>query len=335
MSYELDHIETLIARDIDNSLSPEEKRILQSWLDEDTANQRYYDTLKSTWSLAANADADFIPATEKNWEIFQRHITPTAKRGFLYTYRNALRIAASVTVLAAAATTYFVFFYHPEITVLTAAREKKTVTLPDGSKVFLNQQSSLSYKSGFSGDERAVHLEGEAFFEVTQQSDKPFVVYASHTQTQVLGTSFDVKSYDPGQVEVTVVSGKVAFSDRQNAERRLVLEQGNRGVLEAARTLKQMPIEDPNFMAWKENRLSFQDTRISDVIHTLETYYQVKIVLANPEMGRLRYNGTFDPEQLENLDAVLEVICPTVNLHWTKEGEGDDAKYVLVPSAQQ
>lgn len=329
MSYELDHIETLIAREIDNSLSPEEKRILQSWLDESTANQRYYDTLKSTWTLAAKAHTDFEPATEKNWEIFRQHITSTGKRSFFNTYRTALRVAATVVLLAGAATSYFLFFHHPDVQVLTQAKEKKTVTLPDGSKVFLNQQSSLRYAAGFSGSERAVHLEGEAFFEVTQQSDKPFIVYTRHTQTQVLGTSFDVKSYNPAAVEVAVVSGKVAFSGRSNSGQRLVLSSGNRGVLQSAQTLKQMPIEDPNFIAWKENRLSFQDTRISDVINTLEGYFNVEIKLTDKEAGRLRYNGTFDPEQLTSLDSVLEVICPTVNLRWSRE-EGD-GKYVLVP----
>jgi ferric-dicitrate binding protein FerR (iron transport regulator) len=327
MSYELDHIETLIARDIDNSLSPEEKRILQSWLDEDAANQRYYDTLKSTWTLAAKAHADFEPATEKNWEVFQRHITATGKRSIFHTYRTAFRVAATVVLLAGAATSYFVFFHHPDVKVFTQAKEKKTITLPDGSKVFLNQQSSMRYAAGFDGSERAVHLEGEAFFEVTQQSDKPFIVYTKHTQTQVLGTSFDVKSYNPAAVEVSVVSGKVAFSGRNN-QQRLVLSSGNRGVLQSEQTLKQMPIEDPNFMAWKENRLSFQDTRISDVINTLEGYFDVKIELTDKEAGRLRYNGTFDPEQLTSLDSVLEVICPTVNLRWSREGE--NGKYVLV-----
>jgi transmembrane sensor len=329
MSYDLDHIETLIARDIDNSLSPEEKRTLQSWLDENTANRQYFDALKSTWSLAAKADTGFVPATEKNWESFRQHITETGKRSFLYTYRNALRIAATVILLCGAATAYFIFFHHPEVAVYTQAREKRTVTLPDGSKVFLNQQSSLRYTAGFSGSERAVHLEGEAFFEVTQESDKPFIVYTKHTQTQVLGTSFDVKSYNPVEVEVAVVSGKVAFSDRSNAQR-LVLSSGNRGVLQSAKTLKQLPIEDPNFMAWKENRLAFQDTRISDVINTLEGYFDVQIVLKDQDAGRLRYNGTFDPEQLNSLDSVLEVICPTVNLRWSREG--GDGKYVLVPA---
>jgi ferric-dicitrate binding protein FerR (iron transport regulator) len=227
--------------------------------------------------------------------------------------------------MGSAATGYFVFFRHPEIKVITQTREKKTVTLPDGSRAYLNQQSTLTYTAGFTGNKRAVHLQGEAFFEVTGQSAKPFVVYASHTQTQVLGTSFDVKSYEASQVEVAVVSGKVAFSNQNNQQQRLVLSGGNKGVLQAAQTLQQMPIEDPNFIAWKENRLSFQDTRISDVIHTLESYFDVHIVLADTDMARLRYNGTFDPEQLENIDAVLAVICPTMNLRWTKEQD----RYIL------
>ncbi|GAA0534763.1 FecR domain-containing protein [Chitinophaga japonensis] len=332
MSYDLEHIETLIAREIDNSLSAEERGILQTWLEEDMANRRYYDALKSTWTMAAGAHADFTPATEQNWETFRQRITPPPQRGFLYPYRHFLRIAATVILLGGAATAYFTYFRHPGIKVVTQARETKTVTLPDGSKAYLNQQSTLSYRAGFKGDERAVHLQGEAFFEVTQQTDQPFVVYAGHTQTQVLGTSFDVKSYEPGQVEVAVVSGKVAFSTRDNKQQRLVLSEGNRGILQSAQTLRQEPIEDPNFIAWKEQRLSFQDMRISQVMETLEDYFGVQIILRDANARQLRYNGTFDPEQLGNIEAVLEVICPTVNLHWTKEG---DDQYILVPAGPQ
>jgi len=332
MSYDLEHIETLIARDIDNSLSPEERGVLQAWLEEDTAHRRYYDALKSTWAMTAGAHADFTPATEKNWEAFRQRITATPQRGFLYPYRHFLRIAAAVILLGGAATAYFAFFRHPVIKVMTQARETKTITLPDGSKAYLNQYSTLTYQAGFKGDERAVHLQGEAFFEVTRQTDQPFVVYAGHTQTQVLGTSFDVKSYEPGQVEVAVVSGKVAFSTRHNKQQRLVLSEGSRGILQAAQTLRQAPIEDPNFMAWKEQRLSFQDMRISQVMETLENYFGVQIILKDAAAGQLRYNGTFDPEQLGNIEAVLEVICPTVNLHWTKER---DNQYILVSAGTQ
>ncbi|KAA2245543.1 DUF4974 domain-containing protein [Chitinophaga agrisoli] len=331
MSYELDHIETLIARDIDNSLSPEERETLQSWLAADASNRAYYDALKSTWSLASKADIDYAPATERHWETFRQHITPAPARSIFYTYRHALRIAAGIVLLGGAATVYFTLLRQPDVTVFTAAREKKTVTLPDGSKAYLNQQSKLTYAAGFKGRERAVHLEGEAFFEVTQQSSQPFVVYAGHTQTQVLGTSFDIKNYEDKQVEVAVVTGKVAFSTRANQQQRLVLKGGDKGVLQSSQTLKQVPIEDPNFMAWKENRLSFQDTEIRDVINTLQDYFNVHITLKDTQMANLRYNGTFDPEQLGSVDAVLEVICPTVNLYWKKDTDGN---YILVSNGQ-
>lgn len=322
MPYELDYIETLIARDIDNSLSPEEREALLAWLKEDAGNREYYDALKSTWAITGNAQAGFMPNTEKNWQAFKQHITPVPARSIFYTYRHALRIAASVILIAGAATAYLLFLRTPQVTVTTLAHQKKTITLPDGSKAYLNQHSKLTYAANFKGSERAVHLEGEAFFEVTQHTARPFVVYAYHTQTQVLGTSFDVKSYNASRVEVAVVTGKVAFSRRNNQQERLLLESGNRGVLSDARPLRQMPIEDPNFMAWKENRLSFQDTRLGDVIHTLENYFDVRITLPDTGMARLRYNGTFDPEQLGNVESVLEVICPTMNLRWTKSANG-------------
>jgi len=323
MSYELDHIETLIARDIDNSLSPEEKEVLQAWLNEDETNRQYYAALKSTWALTGKADTDFTPSTEKNWEAFKQQITATPTRSIFHTYRHVLRIAASVILLSGAATAYFVFFRHPEVSVATLAHEKKTVTLPDGSKAYLNQNSKLTYAANFKGKERAVHLEGEAFFEVTQHTAQPFVVYASHTQTQVLGTAFDVKAYDVSQVEVAVVTGKVAFSNRDNQQEKLLLTGGSRGILKDTKALEQTRIEDPNFMAWKENRLSFQDTRLGDVINTLQNYFDVRIMLSDKDMARFRYNGTFDPEQLGNVESVLEVICPTMNLRWTKNQQGE------------
>lgn len=323
MPYELDHIETLIARDINNSLSTEEKVTLEAWLSEDAEHRRYYEALQRTWALTAGAGTGFEPNTEKNWERFRAHLTSTMPRQrFLYTYRHVLRIAAAVILLAGAATIYFTRFHHPEVNVITQARERKTVTLPDGSKAFLNQQSSIQYAAGFSGGERAVHLEGEAFFEVTHSSDKPFVVYAGPTKTTVLGTSFDVKAYEHNKVEVAVVSGKVAFSSGKGQEQRLVLTKGNKGVLREREALQQLPIVDPNFMAWKENRLSFHDTPMSEVVSNLETYFGVRITLADNSIADYGYNGTFDNPQLED---ILKVISGTMGLEYTKEQD----QYIL------
>jgi ferric-dicitrate binding protein FerR (iron transport regulator) len=308
-------IETLIVRAMENSLSKEEHASLQAWLEEDAANSRYYDEIRKTWDLTATADTDFVPDTARNWERFQRQIQPVKR---ISPYRNAFRIAATFLLLAGAGTAYFLL--NPrEIIVQTAAMEKKEVVLPDGSKVFMNQNSRLHYASNLAGAERAVYLEGEAFFDVAHEQARPFVVYANHTQTQVLGTTFDIKAYDSQPVEVAVLTGKVAVSRKteEKSASRLVLTSGRKAIFKTDKQLEEIAISDPNLMAWKENVLRFNNIQIKDVISTLESYYNVKIVIEDSTVAHLDYRGDFfDNPKLEN---VLDVVASTAETTWSKE----------------
>jgi ferric-dicitrate binding protein FerR (iron transport regulator) len=308
-------IETLIVRAMENSLSKEEQATLQAWLEEDVSNRRYYNEIKKTWDLTATADTDFVPDTERNWERFQRQIQPVKQ---LSPYRNAFRIAAAFLLLAGAGTLYFLLSPR-EVIVRTAAMEKKEVLLPDGSKVFMNQHSSLRYAGNLAGAERAVYLEGEAFFDVAHEQARPFVVYANHTQTQVLGTTFDIKAYDAQPVEVAVLSGKVAVSRKteDKSASRLVLTTGRKAIFKTDKQLEEIAISDPNLMAWKENVLRFDNVQVKDVIRTLESYYSVKIVIEDSTVAHLDYKGNFfDNPKLEN---VLDVIAAAAETTWTKE----------------
>lgn len=325
-----DHIETLIARALDNNLSPEEQATLQAWLEEDATNQRYYNELQHTWKLTGTADTTFTPDTDRNWDRFRQHMqTPQQKpRTLIRNYYNAFRIAAALLVLAGATTLYFVFLHGPQtVTVLTATREKKEVTLPDGSRIFLNQNSSLRYAKNLTGAERAIYLEGEAYFDVAQQEARPFVVYASNTQTQVLGTTFDIKAYEAQPVEIAVLSGKVAVSHKSNNNKeqasRLVVTSGRKAIFTGRLQLEEIAIADPNLMAWKENRLQFRDMRLRDVIRTLEAYYDVEILIEDSAVANYTYQGNFDAPQLED---VLNVIAAAADLSWTK----DQGKYKLI-----
>lgn len=316
-----DDIETLIARALENNLSTAEQATLQAWLEEDASNRRYYEELQKTWELTATADTDYIPDTNRNWEQFRQKIsvveeTPVRR---ISPYRNALRIAATLLLLAGAGTLY-VLNSSGDITVSTAAMERKEVILPDGSKVFMNQNSRLRYAKNLTGAERAVYLEGEAFFDVTAQQARPFVVYANHTQTQVLGTSFDIKAYKEQPVEVAVISGKVAVSRKteDKSANRLVLTKGRKAIFKTDKQMEEIAIADPNFMAWKEQVLVFQNVTISNVINTLESYYNVKIVVEDSAIARLSFKGYFSNET--NVENVLNVIVGGVpDLTWIKE----------------
>jgi transmembrane sensor len=308
-------IETLIARAMENSLSKEEAATLQAWLEEDGSNRRYYEEIKKTWDITGAADTDFVPDTERNWVQFQGKIQTPVRS--ITPYRNVLRIAATLLLLAGAGTLYFLLNGPGEITIQTAALEKKEVVLPDGSKVFMNQHSTLRYAKNLAGAERAVYLEGEAYFDVAREQARPFVVYANQTQTQVLGTTFDIKAYDKQPVEVAVLTGKVAVSRKttDKSVSRLVLTPGRKAIFKTQ--LEEIAISDPNLMAWKENVLRFDDITLAEVTRTLESYYNVKVVLDDSTVAHLRYRGNFfDTPKLEE---VLDVIAASAEITWVKE----------------
>ena len=315
-------IETLIARDLDNDLNKEEQATLRTWLDADASNRRYYDELKKTWELTGTADVNFDTNIDRNWERFQQLTTsqalPEQPRTVMMRFRSAIRIAATLLVLAGAGTLYFLLQGSGEVTMTTGDKEKKEISLPDGSKVVMNQHSSLRYARNLTGSERAVYLEGEAYFDVAHQEARPFVVYANHTKTQVLGTSFDIRAYTAQPVIVAVLTGKVAVSQHTASHAdKLILTPGRKGIFSDDKQTEEIAIADPNYMAWKENSFRFDNVQLRDVIRTLENYYNVQIVIEDSAVARLDYRGDFS--NAPALEDVLNVIAAAAEVSWSKE----------------
>jgi ferric-dicitrate binding protein FerR (iron transport regulator) len=317
MSDTFEHIETLIARSLENNLTPAEQEALQTWLEQDDTNRRYYNELCSTWEFTGGLTTDIEPDIEDNWARFNRKLQVTEQpAGIIRSYRYIVRVAAAVLLLGGAATAYFMLNASQDITVQTAANEKNIIVLSDGTKAFMNHTSTLRYARNFEGGERAVYLEGEAFFDVTKDDKHPFVVYTQQTRTQVLGTSFDVKAYAAQPAEVSVLSGKVAVSGKEeNAQ--LILTQGKKVVFRKNKQLEEDAIANQDFIAWKENILDFNDELIGNVTKKLEAYYDVKIVVEDNVAG---YHIKSHFSSGESLEQVLNTIALTANASWTKEG---------------
>ncbi len=201
------------------------------------------------------------------------------------------------------------------------------IDLPDGTLVSLNTNSRISYPKQFEGNFREVSIEGEAFFEVKPNKNKPFIIHAGKAQIKVLGTSFCVNAY-PGtkQVEVIVQTGKVQVTNKaaepaQTNE--LILAPGDRGTLVYANnTLHKTTNQDVNFIAWKTHSLIFKATSLIEVIRNLEKVYQVKINLADPKLNDLLLTAQFNNYPL---DFILKVIENTFNL----EVQRTNGQYVL------
>lgn len=158
------------------------------------------------------------------------------------------------------------------------------ITLPDSSQVYLGAGSKLSYAARFSGKTREIRLEGEAFFEVTKNPDKPFIIHTGNITTKVLGTSFKVTAFLNKPVTVLVSTGKVRV-DRHAADRVesiAVLTPGQTVTWNEKRHEKisgTVPVSE--ITGWKDGLLVFNETRLSEIASVLERWYNVKIVFKN------------------------------------------------------
>lgn len=318
-----DHIDALIAREIDGEITAAERAELQAWLQADAANRDYYEELRRTWDLTGEGPDAPEPDVALNWQRFQQRMeqqeVPAPLR-VVSPRRNWWRLAAAAVVIIAAAGLAFTFLSDTgSNTTITAEADKKEVTLPDGSRIFLNRNSQISYRKGFGSSHRKLELQGEAFFDVAPDAANPFIVSAGASQTQVLGTSFVIKAYEHKTIQLNVVTGKVAFSGQQGHKDPLVLTAGHMAILQPNKDPQQIENGDPNFMAWKENRLHFSNVPLNRTLSTLEEYFSVRFIAADPSILTLTYTGTFDHPGLQE---VLDVISAAAHVTFTEEEKG-------------
>ncbi|MGE7773700.1 FecR family protein [Chitinophaga sp. NPDC101104] len=316
-----EHMDTLIARDIEGTISGAEKQELTGWLREDPSNQAYYDALKDTWHLAADAWNEMPePDTAANWERFSQKIETAAPAQLKVAHRGRSKWLAAAGVAAIIATGITIFFNRSDKNVtLAATTEKQLFTLPDGSKVYLNRHSTLQYNERFAQNNRDITLQGEAFFDVAPNETHPFIVHAGASQTEVLGTSFGIKAYGEEPVRLNVVTGKVAFSNANRKSDALVLTAGHAATVQADNAPKAETATDPNFTSWKDDRLVFQHVPLSATFEAMEDYFGITIKVDDPSLADLDYMGTFDQP---DVDSMFKVIAASTNVKIVEESKG-------------
>lgn len=242
------------------------------------------------------------------------------------------RLAAAIFVAVALLMTGYEVFYQPKasaalLKVASANQVLNTFVLPDGTLVSLNNNTKISYPNEFVGKTREITIEGEAFFEVKPDKNKPFIIHAGNAQIKVLGTSFNVSAYPAQkQVEVIVQTGKVQVMNKTAGKmltNELILTPGDKGTLVfASNALQKTTNQNPNFMAWKTHNLIFKATPLHEVIENLEKVYKVDIRLADPKLNELLLTAQFNNYPL---DFILKVIENTFRIEVSK-GNG---QYVL------
>lgn len=193
------------------------------------------------------------------------------------------------------------------LTLSTDVKETKEYVLSDGSKVWLNQSSEIRYPETFTGDTREIYLEGEAFFEITPNPEKPFIIHANNTQTRVVGTSFGIKAFkESEEVVVTVSTGIIKFSAEGKADH-IELRQGEQGTCNAEeQKLEKNTHPDPNYLAWKTKVLVFKQSSLAEVAKVIEEVYHTPVSVDSSIAG-LEITSTFDQLSLDEIVRIIEI----------------------------
>ncbi|MFZ4260713.1 FecR family protein [Sphingobacterium sp. HJSM2_6] len=190
--------------------------------------------------------------------------------------------------------------------------EKKKIALPDSTIVFLNSGTTISYSSDFNQKLREVNLKGEAFFEVKKDTSKPFRIHIKDSYIEVLGTSFNVKSYPNDlNLAVTVNTGKVEVGkmdmNLQKEEILGVLTQKKRMIYEFSNHNIQIDSLENAIvlMNWKEQIISFENQKLAEIALVLERWYNVEFSFKTDESKDKRYSGEFNNLPLKKLLEIL------------------------------
>ena len=210
-------------------------------------------------------------------------------------------------------------------TYMTPPGVKSSITLQDGTKVLLNAGSQLKYQEDFSENVREVFLEGEAFFEVHPNPDKPFTVKTRDISTTAIGTSFNVKSYEDEGLMIALLTGKVAVGIPANGEETIILNEKEKvNILWNAGGITRVEFDEDEVLGWTRKLIVFNETALPEAIRVLENWYGVSIKLENQPGPNLYISGKFYDETLQN---VMDGLKHTVQLDYEIAGETVNVKF--------
>ncbi len=313
----------LIHKKLTGFLSNAEQKTLDDWQQSSDANKQYASELDTIWKASKSYKSSYQPNTDKNLAQLQARISKESQPAKVVSMKRRspwlLRIAAAVLVLLVAGLYYMNSSSPSTIEVVAHIGESKNVTLPDGSSIILNEGSRLRYPEKFDGNQRKVMLNGEAFFDISHNPEKPFHINTEHTTVTVLGTSFNVRAYnDESQTEVLVKTGKVRLSPSKTDDN-IVLTKNHKGFYNhRSQILRKEENRTHNDLAWMNHQLAFQKTPLKFVIQDLERYFNVEIDLQNTQLNNCPYTSLYNQP---NLDKILSVLSSAFQIDLTKVGE--------------
>ena len=344
-----------IIRYIKDELTPEEKELLDRWLEESDANKEEFGSLVLLWDKIGSSKKPANPNPDKQWNYISNKIsskraagTENSKNEFdIYSlpvkerpavksagYEKAINwrwIYKAAAILIISFGIYL--FYSRYLTynsssqivavkdqvpknseLVTKKGEKITLLLSDGTTVYLNSDSKLSYPYTFRGKERIVELTGEAYFSVKHDTSKPFKVISGSTITTVTGTQFNIRNRN-NKVSIVVAKGSVRAADIKS-EKVVNLTKGEMASFNSAGSyIKNANVNLNNYLAWRSNKLFFSKTPLDEAMNEIERYYDVNVEIESDSARKKTISGIFETESLDNVLSIISLTLDVKIIH--------------------
>lgn len=319
-TFNIDKIEETLPRYCSGEATIEECRMVEEWMQQSDDNYRIVKQMYAIDQIMGTVQMESKVDTEKALASVSHRMSKASSRITWFIWMQRVAAVLFIPLLI----TFAIQNFAPSrgevaqmIEVKTNPGMTTTVDLPDGSKVYLNSESRLTYPTSFNGEKRNVHLEGEAFFEVKKDSEHHFVVSGPcHTQVEVLGTSFNVEAFEKDSfISTTLLEGKVRFAYEKNQQlATVVMKPGQKLMYNTTSSqVNLLQTSGETETAWKDGKIIFLATPLPEALRMLEKRYNVTFVLSNNRLRGEAFNGSFTNQRLER---ILEIFKISSNIKW-------------------
>ncbi|MBC8035423.1 MAG: FecR domain-containing protein [Chitinophagaceae bacterium] len=315
------HFLDLAVKSVSGNITGEEQQELHEMMQGNVLLKAEYEQIRHSWHYVMGLGDDFKPDAKSAWQQVKNrlNIRPSAGQAVisrLPLYRYMKYAAVIIAIVSSAIVAYYIYS-NQAVKVTTARGERRQVTLPDKSTIWLNEESRLEYARHMNDKEqRRILLEGEAYFEVTKNQNRPFIVEAGSSITRVLGTSFNLRAVEGERIEVGLMEGKVSFADVRS-KWSLLLQPGEMAYMERDGGHGKTSYRDTNFLFWKNRMLRFSSQPLEQVLSILGKAYNVEFKLQDSVLAKRTITASLQGDTIQNAIDVLQVM---LNVNIVKKG---------------
>ncbi|NIG57401.1 FecR family protein [Chitinophaga sp. Cy-1792] len=305
-------MDDLLVKQLLGTATDDEQQRILNWIAASPDNEKYYHHFKLIWEESRHLAATSTVDEDKAWARFQQRVGATVNETKVVDIRPAntswMRIAATVAILCVMAGAAFLYLNknsNNDLVRIASTNTTRIDTLPDGSVVTLNKNSSISYAADFAA-ERHITLEGEAFFDIAKDPSKPFLLKVGDVDVKVLGTSFNVKK-DAVSIEVIVETGAVEVNKKHNA----VKLEANEKAIVAKDADKPEKISNNStlYNYYRTHTLICNRTPLRELADKLEEIYNITIIINRPDLRIEEMNTVIDTNM--SVDSTFDLLQAT------------------------